>query len=50
MQLFGFNMDVGGLQLRFSIGVDEASHRETASQNRSGLRLEDLPRFELSRE
>jgi hypothetical protein len=50
MQLFGFNMDVGGLALRFSIAFDEASRKDGSSQNRSGLRIEDLPKFELSRE
>lgn len=50
MQLFGFNMDVAGLQLRFSIGFDDGGSHEALKNGRPGLRLEDLPRFELSRD
>ena len=50
MQLFGtsFNVDLGNLRLRMSIGIDE---RETGISEReapsSGVRLEDMPRLTL---
>ena len=50
MQLFGFNMELGSLNLRFSIGVDEgASTKEVGRSEQGGgaVRLEDLPRLEL---
>ena len=50
MQLFGFAMEACGLQLRFAIGFDEPGRKETTSQNGSGLCIQDLPRFEFSRD
>ena len=52
MQLFGtsFNVDLGNLRLRMSIGIDERetvmSERETSP---SGVRLEDMPRLEIGK-
>jgi hypothetical protein len=45
MQIFGasFNLELGGLRLRLSFGIDE---RDPDPQI---TRIEDLPRFELSK-
>ncbi len=49
MQLFGFDLNLAGLHLRFSIGMDGTLARETQQGNVSRL-LDDLPRFQLSRD
>lgn len=45
MQLFGtsFNLDLGNLRLRISIGLDERD------VERPGTRVEDMPRFEIGK-
>jgi hypothetical protein len=43
MQFFGFDLNVGGLHLRFSIAADEQ-----AADGK--VRLADMPRLELTRE
>ena len=50
MQLFSFKMDLGSLNLRFSIGVDDGvSNKESGrpEQDGSAVRLSDLPKLEL---
>lgn len=43
MQLFGtsFNLDLGSLRLRISIGIDERDAQA------AGVRLEDMPQLEI---
>jgi hypothetical protein len=45
MQLFGtsFNLDLGGLRLRLSFGIEERD------PNLQVTRIEELPRLELSK-
>ncbi|GEM_PF-5327563 len=43
MQLFGFDLNLGGLHLRFSISADE----QPAD---SKIRLADMPRLEFTRD
>lgn len=49
MQVFGINVQLAGLHLRVSIGLDE-SNTAAAPSNGALRGLEGLPRFELTRD
>jgi hypothetical protein len=50
MQLFGVNVHLAGLHLSFSVGLDDEVAQGTPPNGNVAHRLEDLPRFQFSRD
>jgi hypothetical protein len=50
MQFFGINVNLAGFHLRLSVGLDDGASQETPFNGDVTRRLEDLPRFQFSRD